>query len=57
MEIEIDNECFNFKCPDCNTGLWIFFEEDWSGEFDMKCPKCGTKHKINRMITYKYEKI
>lgn len=57
MDIEIDNECFNFKCPDCDTGLWIFFEDDWSGDFDMECPKCRTRHKINREITYKYKKI
>lgn len=53
MDIEIDNETPDFKCKKCKTGISVYVEEYWEGEFDAECPVCKTKHRLKRELIEK----
>tara|TARA_R110002167_G_scaffold358373_1_gene574409 strand:+ start:368 stop:544 length:177 start_codon:yes stop_codon:yes gene_type:complete len=50
MDIEIDNDTPDFKCVKCKTGLSIYIEEYWEGEFYLDCPVCNTNNKAKREL-------
>ena len=56
MYEEIDNERPDFKCRKCRTGVSVFPETITHNDydFDIDCPKCGTRLYIRMFVTLQY---